>query len=264
MYINSLSGSHSNNTNYTGINLSKLFNKKTYIDKFNETYKKFNPDIEIGAETVSIPQRYFNIKKPHKFKVKENNVQNSKYIIEFNPSKTGQLQDRNTLKPIDVFVLKTYTNLCPNDVTFHFISKDLQQSYGYVSISRCRQPDGITVNWLQNRNPEEISKVGELADRTEAKYCKENNIPLNIVSDSVPEALIAHYKRGKRFEKPRKNSYEYKFLKRNYGITSWNAIFKRLVKKSEETGENIDLSSFKNCSFNMYLPKSLAEKYANE
>lgn len=200
------------------------------------------------------------------------------FTADFEPDKTGILFDKKTKNPIEVFIVKSHSTKDDDIDGFHFFSKDLRKEYGKViftndyescskKLSSDYEKEGITgdrivVLWLENRYDGQIGGVGKLADKLAVRYCIEKGIEPNIVSVAYNGSEIAHYKRGKRFFEPLKDSPAYKFLLDKYGTSNPNEVFENMIKNSEKTGAKIDLSPFGNCEgLAMYLPKNLVKQY---
>ena len=246
--------------------------KNNYIDGLH----LYNP---LGYYPIDIDTP-IDITKPQKFEIKKKKFwggYNASCKVEFDPKKKGQLVDKKTGKPIDVFILKLHDSYIDS---FHFVSKDFQHEYGHVEFSYDMEAyseaytkdyskeniigDRIIVSWLKNEDDEHIGGVGKLADKVAVKYCVENNITPNIVSLAGDDSHLAHYSRGKRFIQPGKYSNERAFLMGTYGTKDPNQVLEKLLKKSKQTGEKIDLSDWNEYYFMMYLPQDLVEKYKNE
>ena len=59
-------------------------------------------------------------------------------------------------------------------------------------------------------------------------------------------------------------SDSYNFLLLKYGTVNPNKALERLLEKSKNTGEPVDLSEWNKHFFVMYLPHNLVEKYKKE
>ena len=200
--------------------------------------------------------------------------------VKFDPRKKGQLINKNTGEPIDVFIIEIHDNRCKKGVSFNFLSKDLEHEYGHVELDgnvsfydkelsndykkEDIKGERIIVTWLENTDDKNIGGVGKLADKVAVKYCVENNIEPNIISQAADNSHLAHYSRGKRFIRPKLGTLEFYFLMLRYGTLDPNKALERLLKKSKRTGKQINLSQWNECLFYMYLPKELVEKYKNE
>ena len=223
-----------------------------------------------------------DLSKPRRFEFINDEIksQEVKLIVDFNPKETGQIYDRKTGEPIDVFIVKAHDTRSESIDSFHFFSKDLQKEYGYVDLDKdyshhCYDMekdypelgiagDRIIVDWLENSKESFVSGVGRLADKVAVKYCMDNDITPNIISMPGYESHIAHYKRGKRFIPPQQGEREYEFLMNTYGNPNPNEVLEKLIKDSEETGEKADISKWCEYMFTIYLPKNLVEKYKRE
>ena len=265
---------YQSNVNFMGKNTSDIFEKNQdnkCVGNYADGLYIANP---IGFYSINI-NKQIDITKPQKFVDDEFG-----WTVEFDPKRQGQLVDKKTGKPIDVFILKIQDSLEEYIDSFHFVSKDFQHEYGHVEFSYDMESyseaytkdyskeniigDRIIVSWLKNEDDEHIGGVGKLADKVAVKYCVENNITPNIVSLAGDDSHLAHYSRGKRFIQPGKYSNERAFLMGTYGTKDPNQVLEKLLKKSKQTGEKIDLSDWNEYYFMMYLPQDLVEKYKNE
>ncbi len=275
------------NVSFTGENTSDIFEKKQEVNAktdnsnikqnniYNDGLHLFNP---LSYEDININEQ-IDITKPQKFEIKKSILWGEDEIctIEFDPKKKGQLVDKKTGKPIDVFILKLHDSYIDS---FHFVSKDFQHEYGHVEFSHDMESyseaytkdypkeniigDRIIVRWLKNEDDEHIGGVGKLADKVAVKYCVENNITPNIVSLAGDDSHLAHYSRGKRFIQPKQDSDNCQFLYLWYDTTDPNKALDKLLKEYQRTGEPVDLSPWNRYHFMMYLPQDLVEKYKNE
>ncbi len=226
---------------------------------------------------------------------KANPLRNKPLILKFHPDNIGtvykKVKDRKTgtikKKPLKVRILTSSDNVWTT--TYHFLSKDLKKEIGYVSIGdykllkendkneflrlkfydrfllKNHEKQGITgdrikILYLQNSDDSVYSGVGRLADRLAVEYCLKQGLPLNIVSDADIGSYIAHYKRGKRYFVPEKDSYSREFFIEKYGENNPNKIIEQLLSNHTGSGEKIDLHNWG--ALPMYLPHKIAEKYA--
>lgn len=199
--------------------------------------------------------------------------------LEYNPDLKGQLIDKKTNKPFDVNILKMEANDEKGAIIYKFTDDNFEKDYGYVwfttpqyqGITECdlkntdmseinMGKERVIVQYLKNYDDKNIGGVGKLADKLEVKYCFENNIEPNIISDADKNSHVAHYKRGKRFITPPVGSSEYNFLVDKYGSPNPNEVLEELIEHSD--GEKIDLTGWE--FMVMYLPYNLIEKYKNE
>lgn len=220
---------------------------------------------------------YLNLNEPRKFALSNPKEDESDLIVDYNPSRTGFITDKRTGRTINVNILKSTQENFEGFTSYHFVSKDLKHEYGYVTfyepdknesrlygLSKDYPEYGIVgerleVLYLQNNNDNKIGGIGKLADKIAVQHCFENNIEPNIISYADINSHVAHYKRGKRFILPEENSPEYEFLNKKYGETDPNRILEKLIDKSDETGDDVDLSGW-GCLI-MYLPKNFVEAY---
>ena len=246
---------------FTGRNVIDIFTSTANSSK--EIYKKFGKKLPIGLPPNYVPSEPFNISKSHVFNIKTE-WDSVNFKVDFNPKRSGQLINKQTKEPIDVYVIKTTRSDWPREVGFYFVSKELDKSYGYVEIEKEYGNQKISVNWLQNYDDKKVGGVGKLADKVVSKFCVEERMPLNICSNSIPNSMIAHYKRGKRFLQPKEESREYKFLMNKFGTSDVNEVLNNMIIESERTNKQVNLSLFGEYHFPMVLPKDLAKKYAQE
>lgn len=197
----------------------------------------------------------------------------------------GEIFDRKNNKPVKVTIMKSSGS--KYETTYHFMSQNLKEEYGYVAFTLCKKPRSrefkdmvleqellknypeygikgarIIVDFLLNHNDTRYKGIGKLADKMAVKHCLDNNIKPVIISEADWGSHIAHYKRGKRFLPLEPESAAYQYFLRNYGTTDVNAVIEKLIKEEEKNGEKINIKQW-NPIF-MYLPKELAQKYAKE
>ncbi len=239
-----------------------------------------------------------DLSKPWKFslcKTNANLLRHEPLALKFHPDNVAtvfrKVKDRSTgnIKrvPFKVRVLTSSDNEWTT--TYHFMSNDLKKEVGYVSIGDYRlleknnkneflrtkfydRPllknykrqgvtgDRIKILYLQNSDDTVYSGIGLLADRLAVEYCLKNNLPLNIVSDADIGSHIAHYKRGKRFLPFTKGWYNSAAFFEKYNDLNPNRVIRNLLFSSVKNNEMIDLSGLG--ALPMYLPKKLAQKYA--
>ena len=209
------------------------------------------------------------------------------FVVEYDPDNYDYIFDKKSNRREKVMILTGHYDKKPDEISFHFMSKDLSKEYGYVHLSRHLDPKTdirnnhfideelfrnypaykiagprVFVEYLKNWNPAQKGGIGKLADKLAVKYCLDNNIKPVIVSNADRGSHVAHYLRGKRFLPPEKDSSSYNYLKERYGCTNLNRILQKLVKESEIEGERIDLGDLG--IFPMYMPEELAKKYEEE
>lgn len=201
------------------------------------------------------------------------------------PVATGLIWDRRKNKPVNVTVLKS--NGTQYETTYRFMSENLKKEYGYLNLTLCKKPKDfeymyidddkcllkdypefsikgarVVVDYLENHNDSRYSGIGKLADKMTVKHCLDNKIKPVVISIADWDSHVAHYKRGKRFLPLVPDTRAYKFFMDKYGSADVNEILKKLVEKSELTGETVDISGWH--PIPMYLPQALAQKYEKE
>jgi len=230
------------------------------------------------SETFSHGEIIFNPKKSGTYKLKNRNSE--KYLtVKYDPNSKGNLTSKENGQKIPVVVLEAYEGENTNRVSYHFMSEDLYREYGYVQLLKPDMKkiktsrelykdypeegivgDRLIVEYLKNETRDKLGGVGKLADKMAVKYCLDHNISPNIISYAKINSEVAHYKRGKRFIPPEKDSIEYKALMQRYDTADMNKIIEELLKKDKD--DNIFIQGFYYPV--MYMPKELFEKYKNE
>lgn len=268
MYINYQSPTNYNDINYTGRFSSLMKNTAFRVFKSGGSecsFGKFGTKIEFdNIPKYAIPKEEFDISHPKIFRYPSDKKVNMSFCMDFDPNRVGKLYDKKKKNPVSVYIVKTYKSTDPNNVSYYFLSKTLDECYGHVELSNDTRKNRLIVEWLENTKPDKVGGVGKLADRVASKYCAKNNLQFNIESIAVTDSMMAHYKRGKRFVIPKKDGYEYTSLVNQFGTSDINQVMENLLKESEKNGKKADLSCFKYYNFSMYLPKDLAQKYAKE
>lgn len=268
MYTKYQSSTNYNNINYTGRFSSWMQNTAFRVFKSGSSERsvgKFGTKIEFDdIPKYAIPKEEFDMSRPQIFRYTAGKKRNMSFYMDFDPNRVGKLYDKKKKNPVSVYIIKTYKSFLPNNVSYYFLSKTLEECYGHVELCNDTRKNRLVVLWLENNKPDKIGGVGKLADRVASKYCAKNNLPFTIESTAVTDSMMAHYKRGKRFVLPKKDGFEYAFLMYQYGTSDVNQVMENLLKESEKNGKKADLSCFNNYNFAMYLPKELAQKYAKE
>ncbi len=218
----------------------------------------------------------FDLNKPKTF-IMGQMSSGETFNAEYNPDLNGELIDKTTNKKFPVNILTCTTDKEPGNIIYQFMSKDLNRNYGYVWFTTPERKGGVPkilakdyaeeqiigdrliVEYLKNFDDVNIGGVGRLADKLEVKYCLDNNIPLNIVSQAKTGSHIAHFKRGKRFISPEVGTVDYNHLMLRYNNSNPNEVLENIINNSDIETSNIDLGYI-----TMYLPKEICEKYANE
>ena len=259
----------------------KMYLPEEKADEYFSTYitdkvKIYNP-MHSSEYYIKEP---IDITRPKKFSCYRFGEDSVKGFVEFDPNKKGQIYDKKTKTPKDVFILRLHDNQFDDFDSLNFLSTDLKSEYGYAELYKDYKDykfdltgnypkegiigDRIIVYYLYNYYDKNYGGIGKLADKAEVKYCIENNIPPNIVSVADDDSHLAHYSRGKRFFQPPKGSEEYDFLMETYGTPNPNKALKELLNKSRKNGQKVDLDKWNEYDFMMYLPKHLVEKYKKE
>lgn len=272
--------------------LREYQNNKTKFKDYS--IKLFNP----YTRMYCFSDLRLDLSRPWKFSLCKSNanlLRHEPLALKFHPDNVAtifkKVKDRNTKNikkvPFKVRVLTSSDNVWTT--TYHFMSYDLKKEIGYVSIGDYRllekndknefwrtkfydRPllknykrqgitgDRIKILYLQNSDDSVYSGVGLLADRLAVEYCLKNNLPLNIVSDADMGSHIAHYKRGKRFFPFKSDWYASGSFFEKYHDLNFNRVIKKLLSSALKNNEKVDISDLG--ALPMYLPKKLAQKYA--
>lgn len=178
-------------------------------------------------------------------------IDNDSLIMDYNPERTEILYDNKERKNIEAVVLKSKNPDNKNEFGIHIFSKDLTIEYGQVlySVFTNNNTEGIEEIAIKNNN-KNISGLNHIADKYAVQYCKENNLPTNIVAYPKPEDYRANFEDGKRFVIPQKGSVQYNFLMKHYRNSDPNKIIQNIL---------VDTSSW--LPMKMYLPKSISDIY---
>lgn len=252
-------------------------------DIFTRSTKKlalkiFNPFTQSYSEGEIISA----LDKPQIFDLKNNSrkIYNGVHLnVDYDPNRTALLFDKENKQPIETRILKTTDNA--NSIGYNFMSKDLQEEYGYLHFTvykdsktkpmafeellEDRPEQGIVgpkivVEYVQNWYSEKIGGIGRLADKLIVKYCLENNLPINIVSVADRGSHMAHYLRGKRFFPIEEGSYLWRYYEEKFGTADINKMLEEnKPQKNRHEIVRLDLGFLP-----MYMPKNLADKYARE
>ena len=253
-----------------GIRASIIFGANTRCKSIKKNLSLYNP----FSETFSHGEVDFDMNKPKIFTLKNKNSDKD-LIVKYDPKIKGNLTSRITGKKVPVAILETKEKDLPNEAAFIFMSKDLLKEYGFVHLHRPKMVkdhysgdllkdypkegivgDRLIVEYLCNETNGKLKGVGKLADEMEVKYCLDNNIKPNIISYAKINTEVAHYKRGKRFIEPEKDTYVYKELMRKYKTADMNKIVRKFIK---EDNEKTCIQGFYYPT--MYMPKELFNKY---
>lgn len=260
---------------------SDKFEKNTNIQNFDMCI--YNPsDLIHCSGNVSV-----DLSKPQKIVLEGYKPSKRKHCImelDYDPSRTGFIWDKQKNKPIKTVILKS---VFPKDETaYHFMSENLKQEYGYIDLTLYKNPKAayneaffdrelyldypqqqikgprVLVNFLQNWNDNKYGAIGKLADKISVKHCLDNGIKPVIVSIAETDSHAAHYLRGKRFFPLIPQTIEYDFFTRKYHCSDVNQILKKLIEEAEKSNEKVDLTGWG--FLPMYMPQELAQKYIKE
>lgn len=278
----------SNITNYKNSRAASIgFTSNPAVDTFEKTstpesfnMKVFNPytnsycDSDVALDLTK-PQRIslvHNSRHSYKDKFLE---------LDYNPQRYDHLFDKINNTKIKTMILISESGRYKT--SYHFMSENLDKEYGYVELSKCKNPrvfdtpyydllkdypdfdivgPRVIVDYLQNWDDKQIGKIGHLADKLTVKFCLENNLPLNIISVADKGSHVAHYLRGKRYLPIDKDTCTYTFFKERYGKDDINEILSELIQKAKQAGEKVNLKDWGTQT--MYMPKELCEKYLKE
>lgn len=241
--------------------LGRMFSQK------ESSVGRFGKNVHFDIPERCVPREKFDLTQPHVFNQRDGILRGISYQLDFDPNRVGKLYDKKKKAPVSVYIVKTSTSYEPNGVSYYFISKSLDKTYGHVELRHDTKNNRLIVDFLKNDEPKRIGGVGKLADRIESKYCVNNNIPFTIVSNATPSSVFAHYKRGKRFFNYSKEKcpYSYNYLAEHFGTTDINEVLERMLTEAASKGKKADVAELENFyTFSMYLPKELAQKYAKE
>lgn len=229
-----------------------------------------------------------DLSKPQKIILTENAKKWCKkepLILDYDPNRTDFIWDKSKKKPIKVVILKAENG--KDEYSYHFMSKNLKKEHGYIHLSNHFNISEdylnpavidrnlfrnyprydvigprVVVDYLQNWNDKDYGGIGKLADKISVKHCLEHNMKPVIVSVADWNSHIAHYLRGKRYLPLEPGSPGHSFFKENYGSANLNKIIEKLLRKSEKTGEKVDIKDWGFAP--MYMPQELVEKYTEE
>ncbi|MCR5266093.1 MAG: hypothetical protein K6E29_05810 [Cyanobacteria bacterium RUI128] len=275
--------------NFSGINNGYIYNNQPRFINFcgtrepvSDRFEKSGEPIELGifnpfSDKFMHKKERIDLEQPCRFEIKDTKDKYHPLVVDYDPSRTGIIRNRRNGLPVVVNILKLECPYYDNQTAYAFMSKDLKQQYGYVSLCIPMIDDknsggllkdypeyGITgkraiVSYLRNFDEDNVCGVGKLADRLGVQYCLENGFEPNIMSYADEYSHVAHFKRGKRFIPPEEGSEDYKFLKDQYGITDPNEILQYLIQDAEWNGTDVDLTGWGYLM--MYLPKDMIDKY---
>lgn len=191
-------------------------------------------------------------------------------------TETGQ----TTKAPLEVFVAKSQDKY---RTSYHFLDKNANE-IGFVTICDWSKApstekcdivylknyrklgivgDRITIECLQNNNELKYAGIGKAADQVAIEYCLKEGLTPNIVSLADTGSLIAHYKRGRRFFKIKKNDIfsDYEGIMSKYGTNDPNKIIETLLA-DQPKGSWIDCTDL--YQLYMYMPQEIIQKYLNK
>ena len=275
--------------NFSGITNNYRYNPRPQSLKFCGTQRPENDRFEKSGDLVRMKifnpftnnfintEQKIDLKNSCVFTVKNPKDKVHPLIVDYDPSRTGSIKNKQNSSPIAVNILKTRCPGFRNEVAYHFMSKDLKHEYGHVSLCIPIMSDRETnellkdypeygivgpravVTYLQNWDDKNIGGVGKLADKTGVQFCLENGFEPNIVSYADTNSHVAHFKRGKRFITPPESSYDYEFLNKKYGKTNPNDILQELIQDAEWNGTTVDLDGWG--ALLMYLPEDMINQY---
>lgn len=227
-----------------------------------------------------------DLSKPLTFKLTNNEQEqykDSHLIVDYHPDRFGYLRDKINDTPIKAKIL--FSKINELDSVFNFMSEDLEKCYGYVYFTKLINPEFIIyygcrnelikdwydeeiigtrlcVTYLENFDEKTVGGIGNLSDKMLVKYCLDNNMPVNIVSEADTGSHVAHFLRGRRFFELNDSNPHYNFYMNKYGTVDINSILNKLIQKAKQTGESVNLKGWGVEA--MYMPKEIVEKYINE
>lgn len=169
---------------------------------------------------------------------------------------TYYLVEDGTQREIGYITISDLTKVKKNDFWFSLLQdKNLLKDYPEYGIVG----DRICIDYIQNNNETAFSGIAKITDQLAIEYCLKNNIKPCIISNSMFDAHVAHYKRGRRFFILPKGRDFKKFI-RKFGTSDPNEIIKERLAFAN--GRKI------NCSelgiLYSYMPEPVIQRYLEQ
>lgn len=259
----------------------------------NSEYKKkitlFNPyTMKMCTDTVRM-----DLKKEQDIMLESG--KNNHITFHYDPNMTDYVTDKKTGLKKKAVILKTENPDNENQFSYHIMSDDLSEEYGYVCMSKQTdkkktntfgenkikrylkkiipntepihrqdltkdykdrvEGDRIEIEYCQNTSGNKVTGIGKLGDILAVRYCLENQIEPSVVFYSMNNSHIENYKRGNRFLPLEKNSDTAKMFMKKYGTDNPNRVMENLMGKGIASPRNT-----KNWGdLGMYMPKTIIE-----
>lgn len=143
---------------------------------------------------------------------------------------------------IPVNINRTCYNLGNFGIITRYDIKDNKIPVGRVDLKD--EPYGVKVLFVENKNPQLYSGVGQVADQIEVEHCVNRGLrKIEVQSDAALNSHALHYLRGKRFK-----------------LSDINEIVKKIIDSTPK-GEKYNTRFLG--SVPMYMPAELVQKYLN-